>query len=251
MSSKKYKNKTCVYCAVKPSTTGDHVFAREFFAIKRRDNLPQVPSCADCNGEKSELEHYLTTILLIGGRHPDGESMMWERLERRLAKNPKLHRDIAEKIRLTVIDEPPPREGLIPIQVPFDGQQLLSLLKYVAKGLLWHHWKVIVPPEFTVSSVSLTRSGEVLLGSLLNKYARERTNMDLGNGTFRYEAIQGDYPELSLWGFSVFGGIRFHGESATASSASEYLAAFTGRPDILENPDFAKLLQTSRPTPPP
>jgi hypothetical protein len=67
--SKKYKGKVCVYCGKEPSTTGDHVFAREFFLVKHRDGLPQVPSCDKCNGEKSALEHYLTAVLPFGARH--------------------------------------------------------------------------------------------------------------------------------------------------------------------------------------
>jgi hypothetical protein len=244
--SKKYKGKTCVYCAVNQSETADHVFAREFFAIARRDNLPQVPACLKCNGQKSALEHYLTAILLAGGRHPDGEAMMFERLPRKLEKNQKLHKYIAEGLRLTVIDDPPPREGLIPVQVPFDGAQLLSLLRYVAKGLLWHHWKVILQPDHNVWSASLTRSGEALLTDLLNRHARQHSgSIDLGNGTFCYEGIQGDYPEFSLWRFSVYGGIRLHSQSPFTSSASTCLTAFTGRPDILADPDFVKLLPAS------
>jgi hypothetical protein len=70
--SKKFKNKTCVYCCGEgTSTTGDHVFAREFFLKSRRANLPQVPACAGCNKEKSELEHYLEGEAKLGRRDSD------------------------------------------------------------------------------------------------------------------------------------------------------------------------------------
>jgi hypothetical protein len=240
--SKKYKGKTCVYCASNPSTTRDHVFAREFFAKERRANLPQVPACQTCNAAKSALEHYLTTILLIGGRHPDAEPMMFETLARRLQKNAKLHREIVGGMRLTVIEEPPPRQGLIPIQVPFNGQRLLELLTYVARGLLSHHFGVTLPPDIAVCTISLTRTGEALIASLSEKYGRRRVSADLGRGTFVYEGAQCEYPEHTLWKFSVFGGIRMHGESATDSSASTTLAAITGREETLAIPDFAKIL---------
>jgi hypothetical protein len=56
--SKKYKGKTCVYCATEKSSCPDHVIAREFFPIDERSNLPKVPSCVSCNNKKAKLEHY-------------------------------------------------------------------------------------------------------------------------------------------------------------------------------------------------
>jgi 5-methylcytosine-specific restriction endonuclease McrA len=68
--SKKFKGKTCAYCGEREAITGDHVFAREFFLPSDRADLPQAPICGECNNEKSKLEHYLTTVLPFGGRHP-------------------------------------------------------------------------------------------------------------------------------------------------------------------------------------
>jgi hypothetical protein len=240
--SKRFKGKTCVYCGLRPSMTGDHVFARQFFAVDKRGNLPQVPACVECNGKKSELEHYLTTMLLIGGRHLDAQSMIVENLPRRLAKNEKLHRSLAEGMRVTSIDEPPPKPGFIPVQFRFEGQKLHDLFSYVARGLRWHHWRVIADAEDIVRVVSLTRSGEGFFESLLRTYARRRVSANLGNGTFVYDGAQGDYPGFTLWSFYAFGGIRLHGESNAVASASRYLAAITGRPDLLANADFMKLL---------
>jgi hypothetical protein len=39
---KKFKDRTCVYCATRPATTQDHVIARAFFLVARRGNLPKV-----------------------------------------------------------------------------------------------------------------------------------------------------------------------------------------------------------------
>src|ERR1700693_690251 len=90
--SKRFKGKTCVYCGAAPSTTtGDHVFAREFFINARRGNLPKVPACEACNHEKSKLEHYLTAVLPFGGRHTDSAQNLSTLVEPRLAKNAKLH----------------------------------------------------------------------------------------------------------------------------------------------------------------
>lgn len=242
LASKRFKGKTCVYCAVNTSATGDHIFPRSLFSKVRRDNLPQVPVCDPCNNTKSELETYLATALALGGQHPDAQAMMGT-LPEKLLRNEKLRRELVEDMRPTSIEEPPPRPGLIPLQFRFRGEKLHDFLAYAAKGLLWHHWQVILPPEFIVRTVSLTRSGESLFASLLGNYARRTESHNLGEGTIQYQGGQGrDYPEFSFWGFSIYGGIRFHGESAAASTRSRYQAVVTGLPDVFSNPDFAKLL---------
>ena len=93
--SKRYKDKTCAYCAG-VSETADHIFAREFVPVSYRSQIPQVPACKRCNKEKSELEHYLTAVLLFGGRHADAATNLQIDGPRRLAKNQKLRRELGE-----------------------------------------------------------------------------------------------------------------------------------------------------------
>ena len=92
---KKYKGKICVYCGSAPSETAHHVVARKFFLEKDRANLPKVPACLGCNGQKSTLENHLTTVLPFGGRHADARSSLVDRVPPRLAKNRALHRALA------------------------------------------------------------------------------------------------------------------------------------------------------------
>jgi hypothetical protein len=91
MASKKYIGKTCAYCTREgASETPDHVVAREFFLIKDRGNLPIVPACAECNGNKSKLEHYALSILPLGSRHVDARSYSEKNIDRRLRRNARL-----------------------------------------------------------------------------------------------------------------------------------------------------------------
>jgi hypothetical protein len=92
--SKKLRGKPCAYCVVRTATTDDHVFSREFFLVEDRNNLPKAPACAKCNGEKSKLEHYLTTVLPFGARHAQAMDNMQVNVPGRLAKNQKLHRQL-------------------------------------------------------------------------------------------------------------------------------------------------------------
>jgi len=94
---KRYKGKTCVYCAAAgKSETVDHVLARQFVPGSSQITIPQVPACRQCNKDKSDLEHYLTTVLPFGGRHIDAAANLQNEGPRRLAKNKKVHRELAQ-----------------------------------------------------------------------------------------------------------------------------------------------------------
>ena len=153
--SKKFKGKLCANCARATATTDDHVFAREFFLREDRHKLPKAPACQECNGSKSRLEHYLTAVLPFGGRHPQAVEALQSGVPPRLAKNRKLQRKLANTMEPAWV-----REGTGLFQptsmISFDGAQLEELLKYIARGLAWHHWNLYLGREDDVSVMFLT-----------------------------------------------------------------------------------------------
>lgn len=209
--SKKFKNKTCVYCGAENSSeTADHVFARELFHLNKRNNLPKVPACKKCNKEKSSLELYLTSVLPFGGRHADASTAL-NMVEHRLAKNVKLHRQLASCLRKKWVEE----NGILrPVMIlPFDPAQLDGLFRFIIKGLLWHHWKVLLTTGHFVGAGSLANEGEKFFWGLFNKNANNRVSESLGGGTIQYEGVQGfGCPELSLWKFTIYGGVKLSGD---------------------------------------
>jgi hypothetical protein len=140
--SKKFKGKRCAYCAC-PSSTADHVFAREFFLPEHRANLPQVPACGTCNSRKSTLEHHLTALLPFGGRHEKSGQNLVEMVPGRLDKNAKLHRDLRQRMRRMWAEE----SGLHVqvLAVPIDPDTLLNLFGFIVKGLVAFHWAPLDP----------------------------------------------------------------------------------------------------------
>src|SRR5437868_1045541 len=148
---KSYKGKTCVYCGKEgASQSGDHVFAREFFPKAERANLPKVPSCDPCNGAKSVLEHYLVTVLPFGGRQEGSNALLGAAVPPRLAKNPKLHRSLADgRQRAWVSDRGVIRPTLV---LPFESAKLDALFVLIARGLVAHHWKAQIPQEYFVGA---------------------------------------------------------------------------------------------------
>jgi hypothetical protein len=164
--------------------------------------LPKVPACESCNNEKSRLEHYLTAVLPFGGRHADALSNLQEFVPGRLAKNAKLHRELAPGRGITLTEEQP---GLrVPtMTLPFDSDRLHRLFGFIAKGLLWHHWAVALQAHHDLKVVSLTGFGEASFSAFLGLNAKQRVRCVLGNGASSYEGAQGiDYPEFSIWKIS-------------------------------------------------
>lgn len=235
--SKKFKGELCVYCAQRPSESGDHVFAREFFLPKDRHDLPKVPACEKCNGAKSELEHYLAAVLPFGGRHEGAEANLETMVPKRLRKNRKLTIQLAEQTVRLWSEE---REGLwVPaLAVPLDPVPLESLFVLVTRGLIWYHWRTYLTEEHSVKAFLLTRPREPLFDQYLLPGAPVRAN--LGNGTFVYEGVQGeDCRQLSVWRFSAFGGVKLVGDPQAPDETSSRIGVLTGPAHMFRHPGLA------------
>ena len=203
--SKKYKGKTCVYCADAVSVTGDHVFAREFFIENQRDNLPQVPACEKCNNRKSFLEHYLTSILPFGGMHAQAEEILATMVPRRLAANKKLHRVLRDGF-IHLEGNGFSRGGLLPL----DGDAVTQLFEFIAKGLSWFHWGTVIEKTSVVLGMALTKAG---LAFFLERFfalnAKARVENTVGDHVFYYKGVQAiDTDQITVWLFEVYAGLR-------------------------------------------
>jgi hypothetical protein len=129
---KGFRGKTCVYCATTLAATMDHVFAREFFLVDRRANLPKVPACASCNGAESSLEHYLTAVLPFGGQHADGLAHLSGMVPGRLARNQKLAHQLSAGLSSTIV----PGRQTPAMTIPIDPDKVGELFALIAKGLV-------------------------------------------------------------------------------------------------------------------
>jgi hypothetical protein len=218
---KRFKGKTCVYCAG-ASETGDHILAREFVSVAHRSQvLPQVPACSRCNNDKSGLEHYLTAVLPFGGRHADAAANLQNDGLRRLKRNQKLHRELARGHSRLWTKEP---SGLLvnALTVPIDRKKVEKLIGLIARGLIWHHWKIVLGPECFVDVLSLTTRDEARFQTFVKMNAWKREKGDIGAGALVYEGAQGtDNPQVSLWKISILGGVKM-----TAANDEDFTSRF-------------------------
>lgn len=227
MSGKRFKGKLCVYCAERPSVTGDHVFARAFFTKASRDNLPQVPTCEPCNNEKSKLEHYLATVLPFGGRHADAITNLAERVPSRLAQNQRLARELrASRGRTWELERGLSRETMT---IPFDSEMYHLLFEFIGRALAWYYWHVYLRPDHTSRAIFPCKIGTSFFDKFFCMTAANRVHENLGNGTVEYIGVQAiDPPELTLWRLQFYGGIAVSGASNAPEEIANEIVVITG-----------------------
>lgn len=201
--SKKFKGKLCVYCTKNLSTTGDHVFAREFFPIEERNNPIKVPACENCNNEKSILEHYLVSVLPFGSHHADANEHLADSVQRRLEKNQKLKRDLKAGMQYKWFLEN--GRKVQRLTMPFDGKRYTKLFKYIVKGLVWHHWKNVINQSTFVYAATATELSEKLYDKyVFSLNAKETIDNIIGKNTIRYHGSQGMDNQLTVWKFQMY-----------------------------------------------
>jgi hypothetical protein len=119
----------------------------------------------------------------------------------------------------------------------FDSAKLEDLLKFIARGLAWHHWGTYIGPEyyvgvmFTPDMLSIDFQDRV---RNWNPAARAKENF--GNSTVEYEGVQAvEPPQLTVWGISMYGGVMLSGEErqkGLESQTSRRWWVITGPPEI-------------------
>jgi hypothetical protein len=208
VSSKKYKGKTCTYCVVPGSSTApDHVLAREFFPIDKRDGLPQVPSCDRCNGEKARLEHSLTAVVPFGSTMAGAGQYIEDLVAPRLRKNQKLARHLDRGRQYGYVRS---SGGVLQrtMTIPCDCETVVELFKFVARGLAFHHWDVLMPDaEVALFGGFVIPEGARIMESLIaSNVSRSTGRQVLGDGVFTYEGVQDPkHIALTVWRMSLYG----------------------------------------------
>lgn len=233
MGSKKYRNKTCVYCGQEASAeTADHVVAREFFPRDARGNLPKVPACRDCNNRKSQLEHYVLSVLPMGGVHAGSAAAIINQLGPRLEKNAALNRTLFVGQRDRLIRRPDGRwwQGM---SVPFEAEKLAVLACYIALGLAWHHWRVQIAPFALASSRSFSSTGTQFFQDLWDRLdAGGGITHNWGNGVFEYRGMFArTNPKVTIWQMSFFGGVELADSQKPGQTSRTLFVATSDDPE--------------------
>jgi hypothetical protein len=229
---KGFRDKTCVYCGLgHAASTADHVVAREFFLEPYRVALPKVPACANCNNAKSQLEHYVLTVLPFGGSNTGASGYLDGRVKRRLQKNRRLHRTLAVGMRTKWV-----KTGAGPWQeagtLPFESAKLMQLGAYIVRGLAWHHWKTIFLPSITVKADLFNERGRQFFERVWSHPDwAHRVEKHLGGDVVSYRGASAlGRPNVSVWEISFFGGVELGGDPQQPGEVSRALYCATFDP---------------------
>ncbi|MBU1174326.1 MAG: HNH endonuclease [Alphaproteobacteria bacterium] len=229
MASKQFQNQLCVYCGKEHSIpTGDHVFARQFFLEEHRSHFPKVPACLDCNNAKAKDETYLTAVLPFGGRHSVARKNLTLMVPKRLAKNQRLKRELADGITIS--------QAGIPTMLPIEIQRVTRLFEMITRALLWHHWNVRLPDQYAIECALLSSVGELLYEKLFEMNSNNFVDISLGNGTFSYCGAQGaGDPNFSIWRYEIYGGLQLTGDPDFPEEVARYVGAISGTHELLRD----------------
>ena len=227
--SKKYKGKNCVYCGGSGSTSSDHVIAREFFPVERRQGLPKVPSCDKCNGLKSDLEHYATTLLPFGSKTLFAKSMLTTYVPPRLGKNKKIKKELTSGLQRIWVNSD---SGLmIPIlKLPLHEAKLIELYRMIIRGMAFHHWSIIIPQNYFVDVYSVTIEGlKFFRNNILSDYPKNYYYGNIGDGCFLYGCTRSSEDSgISAWEMTFYSGVTIVASSNSGKFEQQFFCGLTG-----------------------
>lgn len=215
MASKRFRGESCAYCAKGISTpTGDHVLPRSLVPPDLRANLPKVPCCERCNNRKSRIEHYITTVLPFGGRHPRAPETL-EAVQTRLARNRPLAHELATSMRRHVAED-----GSVVQSLLIRTEMIEAFADDLVRGLSFHHWGDRLTDRGEYFSALLHPEADKILLRQVGALNGQTVEGDLADGHFRYSAKRAPSdPIFALWRIEFLGGAQFAGDGAAIATA--------------------------------
>jgi hypothetical protein len=122
------------------------------------------------------------------------------------------------------------RAGYDGDKIPLEPSRVEPLFVFIAKGLLWHHWEIVLAANDCAAATVVHADGTDLLSYIFSRMnPRNRVDMNLGDGTLIYEGIQAtDCAQFSLWRFLIYGGLCFAEESRDPHGKHSLIFAVTG-----------------------
>jgi hypothetical protein len=239
VASKKFKGKTCAYCCrERASEAKEHVIAREFVLTRYRDNLPAVPTCRPCNAKKSALETYALAVLPFGSLLPHSQEYLLGNMERRLAKHPKLKRELGIGASREWIRQ----NGLmVPVlTMPLEHERIDALIAMIVRGLFNYEYGFPLRAHWVVRVTNFLPTAEA---ALMPKFidamgpAPEKVERVVGDGTVTYAAWHSRWCRYwSVWRLTMFGGLQVGGDEDAPGMAFDHWSAITVRNESASTP---------------
>jgi hypothetical protein len=105
------------------------------------------------------------------------------------------------------------------LALPIDGERVEKLVGFIVRGLVFHHWGVVLGIDCFVDVFGLTKHGESFFSRFGKMNAGDRVRGNIGDCALVYEGAQGtDNPLISIWEISLFGSMKMVGDNAKEST---------------------------------
>lgn len=195
--------KRCVICGINDATTSDHLPPKGIFPKPRPDNLITVPSCIDCNNSASTLDEVfrLYLALQVGDLDDQIASAYFHEALRTYRHNKKLQGEImsgAEPLDLTTPSGIYLGQGL---KVLWNSTAHDAVIERTVRGLYFHHFDEILPPNVGISPKWFAQPDEQLL-----KVVSGLEKKVVGENQFVYRfGKDKNLPWVSVWYFEFYG----------------------------------------------
>lgn len=200
------KNQICAYCGTQCICEKEHVIARQFFPNeqKYRSNLPQVPSCRKCNGEKQKVEDIAGVYFQFGHDSYASKNVLTNRVARTLQKNKKLatmmHSGLQKKwIQLSSGLIVPGLIIKLPDKVLNDFRTWFYL---VAKGLYRYELNNNIPENHELILIKPFEKEQFYIFHSMVLSIKNHQKRAFANNEFQYIYAENKIDTLSLWIYS-------------------------------------------------
>ena len=216
----------CVYCAVRPGNTRDHVPPRALFPSPRPANLVTVPCCHSCRESQSADDEYLKNVIAIRqdvAEHPAAGQVL-DSVHRALAR-PEYRAVTTALVRSAREVELRTGAGLYlgtATTFAVDLGRLDKVIRRTMLGLYWHEMKRRVP-ESHVAKVycidGVAGSALVAFNAAMDQALEGRPRV-FGHKVFTYWFQRfADERDATLWAFLVYSRVAFLGFTGPLASS--------------------------------
>ena len=186
------------------------------------------------------VEDYLTGVMPLGGRHADAMELMTNVMPRRLEKNKRLSREIANGLHANIVVTPDGKTYVDGGKFRIDNSQFRKLALYIAKGLSHYHWGMFVGGENLVSdSLFLTPAGAGLVDAFAVEQFDLKEDGNFADGALVYEGYAStSIPGLTRWRMKLYN-VRLTGDARFPGATIDAIDVLTAPTDFRP---FADLL---------
>lgn len=140
----------CVYCGKKTTITRDHIPPKNLFSKPRPSNLISVPSCFRCNTGFSLDDEYFRLVIAIRDDIANNTQNILPKVLRSLEKTEKIGFLNSFLNSIQVVENLKTELNNLDYEYKVDLSRLNNVAARIIKGLFYHHFKEIIPPEYSV-----------------------------------------------------------------------------------------------------